>query len=623
MHSRIIRFITFFILVFSFSSFAYTNINSRNILPPEKAFKVIINVDEQNQQNLTIDIAIEPGYYLYQSKFLFNTQPSHILGKATYSDSISHSDEFFGKQQIFRDFVNISIPIENKQGRLFQLDISLQGCADVGICYPPLEKHYKIDNGLVIPLNEEKTSKTRDNQSLVQKLTQQTIIENTSINSNNPNEKFILVPAKESLSTENTNISWTNILQTLLLFFLAGIAMSLTACMYPLIPIVSSIIVNQQQDHGKSFFPTFIYTQGIAFTYTLLGIIAGLSGVLLNAYMQQAIFIIPASLLIILLGLSMLEVFQLQLPSKWQNMLNNAQINTKNRYLALFLMGCVSALIIGPCIAPPLAFALGYIGSTHDVILGGLALYMMGLGMGLPLLIFSLLGDKFLPKTGNWMNVVKYLLGVLLLFIGIYLMAPFLPNWLSILFYSIVFLLPIIIFYKNPAKSFLGKIFYIITSLLGVFLTAYLISSSYLGKSNAFNIFLSAAPSHTTLEMPTNKKYTNVEELMNDIQIALQNNPEEPIYLDFYADWCATCKEMKKYTFSDARVKNILNQNNFFQIDITNNTKEHRELMEMFNLYAPPGFFIIKSPNVYSKPLLGFEKPEAFIKWIEKTKQEF
>ncbi|QRN40577.1 MAG: protein-disulfide reductase DsbD [Neisseriaceae bacterium] len=618
MYLRLVHILILFtsIFILSFASANHANINSRNILPPEKAFNMTVNTVDNN---LLIDITIEPGYYLYQSKFLFNTKPIAILGNPQYSDSIVHSDEFFGQQKIFRDLVNISIPIKDKGHKVFQFDISLQGCADIGICYPPIERHYKIDNGILITLDKS-VSKIKNYPSFIKKVVEQSNTNNISID--NTDKKFVLVPTKNTTTEETVSISYQKFFQTLLLFFLAGITMSLTACMYPLVPIISSIIVNQQQSQDRSFISTFTYTQGISLTYAILGIIAGLSGVLINAYMQQAIFMIPVGLLIILLGLSMLDIFQLQLPNKWQNLLSNTRIKTKNKYITLFFTGCVSALIIGPCIAPPLAFALGYINSTRDIVLGGLALYVMGLGMSLPLLIFSLLGDKFLPNLGNWMNIIKYLLGILLLFIGVYLMAPFIPNWFAVLLYCIIFILPIIILYWYPTKSFFGKIFYLAFSILGIYLTIYLISTFYSGKSNHISTFLSVNPIDTNTEISINRKYINVQELMKDIQIALENHPNQTIYLDFYADWCATCKKMEKYTFSDPKIKKILNRNNFFQIDITNNTKEHRELMQMFNVYTPPAFFVIKTPNIYSKPLLGFEEPDKFIKWIKKTEQQ-
>ncbi|MFH4353951.1 MAG: protein-disulfide reductase DsbD [Neisseriaceae bacterium] len=573
-------------------------------LSPEEAFQLRVIPKDKS---LELEVRIQPGYYLYQSKFNFNTYPAGLLKKPIFSQSLSHVDEFFGRQAIFRHQAHISLPLSSPTNTL-QLTITMQGCADLGICYPPLKQEYTIQKGQVLPRSTGSFSTSGPNRKdLVSLLTKSSL---------SPRSRAQFLPAEQGEAPLPIAFAWKNILKSLLLFFFTGLAMSLTACMYPLIPIVSSIIL-RRNEYGKSFIATFFYTQGIAITYTLLGLLAAFTGTLLNVYFQQAFFIIPSSLLVVLLGLSMLDVVQLQVPLHWQNLLHNTPITVRNHFLAIFLMGALSALVIGPCTAPPLAFALGYIGTTHNVLLGGSALYVMGLGLGLPLLLFSLLGDRFLPKAGQWMQVIKHLLGVVLLVVAVYLMSPFLPTSLALIAYSCALLFPLTIFYRYPAVTRLGNIIYLGFSMILVILTIYLIAAYFLKVSSELTDFLSLR--FKPQQEQTYTRYEDPEVLLMALKANLKAHPNQPVYLDFYAKWCATCKQMEKYTFSDSRVKARLSKVNFFQLDVTRNSSKQRQFMRAFQVYAPPALFVIKSPNRYSQPLLGFKPPKQLLEWIEKN----
>ena len=579
-------------------------------LPPEKAFSLTINKIDQHTLRLSYQLA--PGYYLYRDQFTFASNPEGIIGKPSFSQAQIHQDEFFGKQAIFRHRASIDLSI-NKQQFPFQLKVVSRGCADIGVCYPPYTRFftitkYKVESPLKLTNIDQGSLRTQILQTTTQPYSGQ------------KNTDFFLVPAK-SMSHSSSLIDQKHLLRSLLFFLLAGLAMSLTACMYPLIPVISSVILYQQGTNDKRhFLSTFFYVQGIAVSYMILGIIAAVSGVLLSAYLQRPIFIFPASLLIVILALAMFDVFHLQLPSCWQNRFQNVHIHTRFHLLTIFLMGALSALVIGPCVAPPLAFALAYIGTSQDILFGSLALYTMGIGLGLPFIVFSLIGSRFLPKAGHWMVVIKRLLGVVLLVVAVYLTSTFLPAILLLYLYSLLFLLPLAIFFCYPAATLWGKTSYLLFSFVCLGAVILLNWNYYKQQDSSLNVFLSL-----THQVSSDKarivRYTDPNDLLTRIKQELKNHPNKPIYLDVYAAWCQACREMEKYTFSNPQVQQELNKGLFLQLDMTENTQEHRTFLSHFHLYAPPAFLVIKAPNHYGNPLVGTKQAKEFLNWLKKEEE--
>lgn len=575
------------ILLICLSGSLQAAVSPEDLLPPEKAFiPQVFNGDT----GLTIEFAIADGYYLYQGQTLIETKPTGILGEPKFSEGKNKHDEFFGEQTVFFKSARIDVPyIEPDKPHVFTLTLTYQGCAEVGICYPPTQSTFNINgNGVFKPINAP----------------------------SNDNPFY-----GSGQSKDDYNLSGQNLSKTLLTFFLAGIALSFTACMYPLLPIVSSIIVGNQENLSKkrAFLLSFIYVQGLALSYTIVGMIAGVTGALLTVWLQQPWVILSASFLMVILALAMFDVISLQMPASIQSYFSSkSQKLGGGKIFSVLIMGALSALIIGPCIAPPLAIALGYIGQTGDAFLGGVALYFMALGTGLPLIVIGTFGGHILPRAGVWMNAIKYVFGVLILGMAIYLASPFLPIWLSISLYVLLCISVIIMLVWNLPKLQRPwqKITVALFSVIVATNTIYFISTS---------ITQSGSILHRTLGLHfnlggTHPRFVEVDKLQAAIKQAQLQHPDKPVILDFYADWCITCKQMEANTFSEEGVQKVLNESyQFMQIDVTENSEEQQKLLKEFKLFGPPALFILFPDGSHSEALLGYADPEAFIKWLNQN----
>ncbi len=356
--------------------------------------------------------------------------------------------------------------------------------------------------------------------------------------------------------------------------------------MYPLLPIVSSIVVGDKKaGKGRAFTLSMVYVQGLALTYTLVGVIAGLTGALLTVWLQQPWVVLAAAALMVVLALSMFGLFNIQLPNSVQSYFQNQSNKLSGgKIISVFIMGILSALIVGPCVAPPLAFALGYIGQTGDAVLGGLALYVLALGTGVPLIIIGTFGGHILPKAGDWMNGIKYAFGFI---------------------------------QKGRLKT--------VAAVLGFLL---LIGGSWFGwqsfnkQTTTLHHFLTLVPpSEAGQETDHGKMFTDVAELKAAMDAALKADPSKPVLIDFYADWCVSCKEMAAYTLNQPQVHEAVDMQRFFQIDVTANTPEHQALLKEYGLFGPPGVFVVRADGSHSEALLGFVKPDAFIEWYRKNEK--
>lgn len=399
---------------------------------------------------------------------------------------------------------------------------------------------------------------------------------------------------------------------SLLAFFGFGIGLSFTACMYPLLPIVSGIIVGDRANAGKrrGLILSAIYVQGLALTYATVGVLAGLTGSLLTVWLQQSWVVLSAAALIVVLALGMFDVFTIQLPSGIQSFFQQQSSKLSGGKMAsVFVMGMLSALIVGPCVAPPLAVALGYIGQTGDAVLGGLALYSLALGTGLPLMLVGTFGGHILPKAGAWMNSIKHAFGVILLAVAVYLAAPFLPYALTVVLYSLLLVVPGGLLLAKYARSAPIKPLAVgLGSLLlsmGVFFAVQSVRMQPTFLHQALTLF---PPQQTVHQV-----FTAPDQLNSAMRQALAEG--KPVLLDFYADWCASCKEMEHKTFSQPEVQAVIPGNRFFQIDITGNTPEQRALLKEYGLPGPPGIFVIHPDGRRSNPLIGFAAPADFIEW--------
>ena len=569
------------------------------ILPAYKAFHPELTVEDAH---IKVHFTIAPNHYLYRNKITISTQPDRILDSAQFEQQSEQKyDQFFGTQSIYHNQVDVIWPYaQNKPDKSYDFKLTYQGCTETGICFPPVEKIWTIN-----ALNK-----------------QQFLHTSTSIQSKEKKLQFKqeILQAKQANSSANIlfQLSRATIITNLMTFFIAGLGLSLTACMYPLLPIVSAIVVGTRQHTTKwrAFLLSFIYVQGLALSYTIVGIVTAQTGTFLNGWLQQPVVVLSAAVILVILALAMFDLYHIQMPVCWQSFFQN----TSNRLhggqlISVFLMGAISALIVGPCVAPPLAFTLGYIGQSGDALLGGLALYVMALGTGVPLILISVFGVHILPQAGGWMTKIKYLFGLILLVAAAYIATPFLNYKLVIIIYTILMLLPAIYLYWCWRHSNGHQQIY--NALAGL---AFLFSALYFATASAFHY---VTPFHHFLTLTEPKvqhfgqKFTDPQHFRQVMQQLFTADPHKPVVVDFYADWCISCKEMNAFTFSNAKVRENLDKNRFLQIDVTNNTHDHQVLLHQYGLYGPPGVFVVQSNGYRSKPLLGYVSAQDFLLWYD------
>ena len=605
---RFMKKILYFLTVlFAFCSNAFA-VDASKLLPPEQAFVPQVHV---TASGVSVQFKIADGYYMYQSKIMAATEPSNILGAPRFGKGEQKEDEFFGKQTVYHRAAQVDWPYKKTQSK-YKLTLSYQGCAEVGVCYPPVDTVFDINgNGFYSPQTDMPISgKDRFLSNPAQPVSSDGL-PSSSGDSRQDGSRF-----KLSRDTLGAN---------LLAFFLVGLGLSFTACMYPLLPIVSSIVIGDKNIGGKTraFELSMVYVQGLALTYMLVGVIAGLTGSLLSVWLQQPWVILPASALMVILALSMFGLFNIQLPASVQAYFQSQSNKLSGGHIvSVFIMGMLSALIVGPCVAPPLAFALGYIGQTGDAILGGLALYVMALGTGVPLIIVGTFGS-ILPRAGDWMNGVKYAFGFILLAVAVYLATPYLPYAVVTALYTLLLVVPAGMLLAKATK--LGDRLKSFSMLFGSLLLIGGVWFGYQsanGNSTALHHFLTLNPpsasGHSTKH---GKTFTDTAELKAAMTTALQANPDKPVLLDFYADWCISCREMEAYTFNQPQVHEAVDMERFFQINVTANTPDHQALMKEYGLFGPPGIFVIHADGKRSEPLQGFAKPKEFIAWYKEKEK--
>ena len=552
----LIAFLSLFI--FSFASADNDNsslYNKKNdFLPVDKAFKFQVYSFEDLKQ-LDIKFNIAPGYYLYKSKISISIDP--ILDfEFIKANGIIKEDEFFGKQEVFYKTTAIKIISKSQLPNNYKVILKYQGCSEKGLCYPPVSKIINSSN-----------------------------IKNYSLESQYSETDIII-----------SKLSDQSFILTLLGFFLSGLLLSLTPCVLPMVPILSGIIISSNPKNSIRL--TLSYVAGITFTYTLLGIIAGMTGTLLSSSLQNTNFILFAGFLYFIFAIAMFGLFQLTIPSNIQNKITNSLKNFKlENSFNVFVLGLISSLILSPCVAPPLAAAILYIGKSNDLILGGGSLFFMSLGMSLPLLAIGIFSIKIIPKPGPWMLNIKRLLGFILLAMAFYITRPLLSE--LVFFYSLFLILIIssiyfIWFNRKTAKN--TNLILTITSLTIIGL-----------------IIFQTKPMWGNPNHEPNQRFTpinNVVELNN----YLTDTNIKPIMLDFYADWCVACLEYEKFTFNSPSVINLLDKFELLQVDVTKNNKEHQLLLKEFGLFGPPGIIFFDSKGIEIKELrtIGFKDATEF-----------
>ncbi len=576
----------------------------KDLLEPEKAFRFSARVVDASTIEVRYQIA--EGYYLYRERFAFVAEPVGArIGAAQIPQGTLKKDEFFGEVQTHRGELKIIVPVESTADGKIMLTVTSQGCADVGVCYVPMDS--KIQLSMTAGTGVAAAA--------------------GGVSGGDPLSRIMgQGDAKAAPSTaEDSRIAalfhgefWLLIVS----FFGFGLLLSLTPCALPMIPILSGMIVGRGQHvtrmHG--FMLSAAYVLGMAITYAVAGVAAGLSGAMLSAALQNPWVLGSFALIFVILAMAMFGLYELQLPASLQTRL----AETTNRlpggkYSGVFVMGVLSALIVGPCVAAPLAGALLYISQSRDGVLGGAALFSMALGMGVPLLAVGASAGALLPKAGPWMDAVKRFFGVLLLAMAIYLVSPVIPlaaqmlAWAALLNVCAVYL-RVIDPLPQHAHGFqrFGKGIGVIALLAGA---AFMVGA-FSGAKDILRPLSGlvaggdmAAPSASG-DAPAFKRVSTGAEL----DAAIRAAAGKPVLLDFYADWCVSCKEMERFTFSDEQVKQRLAGMVKVQADVTANNAEHQALLKRFRLFGPPGiiFFDKNGKEINGLRVIGFQNAEKF-----------
>ena len=556
-------------------------------LPVDDAFQFSA-AKSDNQENVIVKWSIAEGYYLYQEIFCENevSGAKHSFDVPTFSISPEdYNDPYFGLMKIFKKPVQAIFKASQPPLKAEDvIEIAYQGCTE-GFCYPPEVKEIKVaDLPIVQVTDTEKTS-----------------------------EKSTALSAQPKAEQDRLAESLFNSKYAVFGFFLLGLGLAFTPCVLPMLPLLSAIVIgqNQRPNMWRAFALSFVYVQGMALTYTLLGLIVAAIGLPFQVALQHPYVMIGLSIIFVLLALSMFGVFTLQLPSSLQTKLSLlSQQQKAGAFGGVFLMGMIAGLVASPCTSAPLSGALLYVAQSGDLFTGAITLYLLALGMGVPLILITLFGNKILPKSGMWMETVKKLFGFVMLALPVFLISRILPDEWTPRLWAMLGTAFFIWFAFQMPKNGTGWLFRIL------FLVAAMISVKPLqawvwGESSAQSAVENKLVSHVEFKQVKSEA---------ELQQALAENNKSLVMLDLYADWCVACKEFEKETFSDPRVQKTFGDMLLLQVDMTKNSEENRALMTKYKVLGLPTilFFNQDGKEIEGSRVNGFMPPVEFLQWIEK-----
>jgi len=577
------------------------------LLPPDEAFLVAATLADA--QTVKLDFTPTPDTYLYRDKFDW-TVKSPIDVKVLRADlpagEVKNDPNFPTPMEVYHHDTAATLTLSRAlaAGEKLVIEAGWQGCNEkVGVCYPPLKRDFTLTAAGGAPAAANATLASA-----------------------------AAAPAAASSESDTSKIervlkggSFWAVVAT---FFGFGLLLALTPCVFPMIPILSGIIAGQNKTLTKTsgFLLSLAYVLGMAITYALAGVAAALSGTLISNALQNPWALGIGAGVFVLLALSMFGFFEIQLPSAIQSKFNDASNKMKGgNFIGVFVMGALSAVIVGPCVAPPLAAALAFIAQTGNTTLGGVALFVLALGMGVPLLLVGLSAGALLPRAGGWMNAVKYFFGVLMLAIAIYLISPIIPAWVNMLLWALLLIGSAIYLHALdplPAHvsgwSRLWKGFGVVLLIGGLALILGMLAGSR-DLLQPLNIFKGGMGGTALAAEPHGLAFDKVKDVAElDTRLAAAKADGRAVMLDFYADWCVSCKEMERFTFSDPKVQARLKDAVLLQADVTANSEADKALLKRFNLFGPPGLIFWTPDGTQSDyQVIGFEKAEKFLASID------
>ena len=571
------------------------------LLPPDEAF--LVSAAMPDGQTATFNFELTPDTYLYRDKFAFVVKSPADVRVANVDTPAGKvkDDPAFGKTEVYEHDMAATVTLSRALagGEQLVLEATWQGCnGGVGVCYPPIKRDFTLTSG------------------------------GGAVASAAPAEP---APAADESDTSRIErvLAGGSFWPVVLTFFGLGLLLSLTPCVFPMIPILSGIIAGQKSEVTKTtgFLLSLAYVLGMALTYAIAGVAAALSGTLISNALQNPVALGIGALIFVALALSMFGFYDLQLPSALQSKFSERANKMKGgNFAGVFAMGALSAVILGPCVAPPLAAALAFIAQTGNTVLGGVALFVLALGMGVPLLLIGLSAGALLPRAGGWMNAVKYFFGVMMLAIAVYLISPVIPAWASMLLWALLLIGSAIYLHALdplPAHatgwSRLWKGLGVVLLIGGVAILLGMLAGSR-NLLQPLDVFKGGSGGGVAMAVEQKglpfEKVKDVAEL--DARLAQAKADGRAVMLDFYADWCVSCKEMETFTFSDPKVQARLANVVLLKADVTANNDADKALLKRFNLFGPPGLIFWRASGEQSSyKVIGFEKPDKFVASID------
>lgn len=589
-----------------------------DFLDPEQAFR--LSARALDDQHIEVRFDIAPGYYLYHERLKAEVAPDSVkLAELQVPKGKVKYDETFQKDvAYFRDSVTLVAVLQGTPTGPFKLSVGNQGCADKGLCYSPQTRAVKVEPGQgpggtarLTVMNEAQamawTPGAMANASPALPL----------VAAAAPDEVGAAAGAQDQGEVARALKSGNTAL-VIGLFMLLGLGLSFTPCVLPMMPILSSIIVGRGGPVSKArgFSLALAYSLGMALVYTGFGVASALAGEGLGAALQNAWVLGGFALVLAIFSLSMFGVYELQMPASLQNKLTQASQGLKGgQHLGVFVMGGISSLIVGPCVAAPLAGALVYISQTRDVVLGGTALFSMAVGMSVPLLLLGVSAGAFLPRAGAWMAHVKHVFGVMLLAVALWMVAPVLP--MSVVMLLVALWLVVAAVYLGAFKALpkLRTPLPLLAKGLGLLLSLFAVAQVVGAASGGRDIARPLAhlrPGLAQAAGASELKFQPITSLA-DLDAAVRNSAR-PVMLDFYADWCVACKEFERFTFTDDAVRRKMSGLTLLRVDVTANNENDKALLRKYTLFGPPAmlFFAPSGAELPGSRVIGFQDARSF-----------
>ena len=569
--------------------------NKTKFLPVDQAFQLDV---QRSNTGVSMQWQIAENYYLYQDKLAFSVNGKPVENAPQFlSSAEQYEDPYFGLVTIFKHDLNLTLPLKDPQPQDL-LEVTYQGCAK-GFCYPPETKQFQIGDLLSnVSAGHEAQNGAETHQ------TSQSAVENANVFSSQQNQ------LAESLSQSKYAMLW---------FFVLGIGLAFTPCVLPMLPLLSAIVIGGRKEetgNWRALALSFVYVQGMALTYTLLGLVVVLIGLPFQIALQSPYVLIGLSVVFVLLALSMFGVFTLQLPSSLQTKLTQfSQQQKSGAFFGVFVMGAIAGLVASPCTSAPLSGALLYVAQSGDFVIGALTLYLLALGMGLPLILITVFGNKILPKSGAWMENVKTAFGFVMLALPIFLISRIIPSMWEPRLWALLGVSFFIWLATQMRSNGIGLFFRI------VFFIAAMVSAQplqhWVWQDNTATSQAANAQSAVKNSLVF-QQISNYDEL----QAVLKQHPNKIAMLDLYADWCVACKEFEHKTFADPQVQSALSDVLLLRVDMTNNSESNRTLMKTLAVTGLPTiiFFNQQGEEIQAQRITGFLPAEAFMATLNAAK---